>query len=82
MSEGWKKGYWEHFKCPLCGSTKYVEVRVQKTNGHSYTTEFYQCFHCTVMFHDPQLFARCDSSTVTDEAIRGPGRIKSKGSAE
>jgi hypothetical protein len=82
MSEGWKNGYWEAFKCPLCRSTKYVEMRVQRPGGKWYTTPFYKCFHCSVMFHDPQLFSRCSSKEMSDEAIRGPGRIVPKGSAE
>ena len=59
MSQGWKNGYWTLFKCPLCGSTKYVEVRVQRPSGHWYTTPFYQCFHCSVVFRDPVSFAQC-----------------------
>jgi hypothetical protein len=59
MSEGWKNGYWALFKCPLCGSTKYIQVRVKKPNGHWYTTEFYECCSCSVMFRDPVSFARC-----------------------
>jgi hypothetical protein len=73
MSEGLKNGYWEHFKCPLCSSTKYVEVRVRKKNGHWYQTEFFQCFHCTVMFHDPQAFSRSSSEQMSAEALRGYG---------
>lgn len=63
MSQGWdKQGHWELFKCPLCGSTKYVEVRVQRPGGNWYTTPFYKCFRCTAMFTDPLLFTRSDSS--------------------
>ena len=87
MSEGWKNGYWELFKCPLCGSTKYVEVRVQRPNGMWYTTAFYQCFHCTVMFRDPVLFTKCDSSPgpiahmrpVFNVARRSPGSDEGDG---
>jgi hypothetical protein len=64
---GWKNGYWELFKCPLCGSSKYVEVRVQRPSGHWYTTAFYQCFSCSVMFRDPVLFSKCMVSTANDE---------------
>lgn len=59
MSEGWKNGYWSLFTCPLCGSRKYVEVRVQRASGHWVTTPFYQCFSCSVMFRDPVLFTQC-----------------------
>jgi DNA-directed RNA polymerase subunit M/transcription elongation factor TFIIS len=58
MSDGWKDGYWERFKCPLCGSTKYVEVRVKRPSGRWYTTPFYKCFECTVMFDDPVSFSQ------------------------
>jgi transcription elongation factor Elf1 len=63
----WRNGVYTAFKCPLCGSGKYVQVRVQKANGNWYTTEFYKCFHCTVMFHDPVLFTWQESSSVTDK---------------
>lgn len=67
MSTGWKNGFWELFKCPLCGGAKYVEVRVQKPNGHWYTTEFFQCFTCSIMFRDPVLFSRCMVDTTNDD---------------
>lgn len=44
MSDGWNNGRWELFRCPLCGSAKYVEVRVQRPSGQWYVTPFYQCF--------------------------------------
>ena len=62
MSEGWKNGRWERFKCPQCGSGRYAEVRVQRPGtGNWYVTPFFQCFECTVMFTDPVLFTRCSS---------------------
>jgi hypothetical protein len=76
MSEGWSNGRWTLFKCPLCGSRSYVQVRVQRSNGEWYTTEFFQCFDCSVMFKDPVLFSRCDSSRLDAEVLRGPGRVK------
>jgi transcription elongation factor Elf1 len=88
MSEGWKNGYWALFKCPLCGSTKYVEVRAKKPNGHWYTTDFYECVHCTVMFHDPVSFARCRVPGVQKptESTWGSGaaayEVKPSGSTE
>jgi hypothetical protein len=48
VSEGWKNGRWTLFKCPLCGSESYVQVRVQKPIGDWYLTEFFQCFDCSV----------------------------------
>ena len=71
MSEGWKNGRWAAFKCPLCGSGQYVEVRVQKPNGHWYKTEFLQCAHCSVMFRDPVMFTQCRYDTSNIE--RTPG---------
>jgi transcription elongation factor Elf1 len=68
----WKNGFWSRFSCPLCGSRKYVRVRVQKQSGHWYVTEFYECFACSVMFRDPVLFTRCRVDTLNDE--RTPGR--------
>lgn len=62
MSQGWKNGQWELFKCPLCGSRKYVPVIVQRPSGTWYTTSFYRCFSCSVMFTDPVVFAKCDAS--------------------
>ena len=67
MSEGWKNGCWELFECPLCGSRKYVEVCVQRPSGLWYTTPFYQCFSCSVMFRDPVLFTRCRVETANDD---------------
>jgi hypothetical protein len=71
MSEGWKNGRYTAFRCPLCASRKYVPVVVQKSNGHWYTTDFFQCFHCTVMFRDPISFTFCRVDTRNDE--RTPG---------
>lgn len=67
MSQGWRNGYWETFTCPLCTSKKYVEVRVQRPSGHWYTTPFYECFSCSVMFRDPVLFTKCKADTANDE---------------
>ena len=67
----WKNGRYTLFCCPLCGGSKYVEVRVQRPNGHWYTTAFYECFHCSVMFRDPVSFTRCQVDTLNDE--RTPG---------
>jgi len=67
MSDGWKDGYWKLFACPLCGGTKYVQVRVQRPSGHWYVTEFYECLSCSVMFRDPILFTKCEADTANDE---------------
>lgn len=67
----WRHGMYQLFKCPLCGSKEYVQVQVRKQDGNWYLTEFYQCFHCTVMFHDPVLFTQQNSSSPN--AHRGPG---------
>jgi ribosomal protein S27E len=71
-TSSWKNGYWALFKCPLCGSTNYVKVRVRKPNGHWYATEFYECVHCTVMFRDPASFTKCQvDSSNTDRTPVG-----------
>lgn len=67
----WRNGYWSLFVCPLCGSKKYVQIRVQKPSGHWYTTPFYQCFTCSVMFRDPVLFTKCEVDMLNEE--RTPG---------
>lgn len=67
----WRNGIYENFRCPLCGSGKYVQVQVRRRDGSWYRTEFYQCFHCTVMFLDPVLFTQQDSSSPN--AHRTPG---------
>jgi len=41
----------------VCGALKYVRVRVKRADGSWYTTEFYRCFGCSVMFTDPELFS-------------------------
>jgi hypothetical protein len=46
--------------------------------GPSLTTEFFQCFHGTLMVHDPQLFSGPDSKEISEDVIRGPGRIVPK----
>ena len=71
MSQGWKNGQFELFRCPLCGSRQYVPVTVQKPNGHWYQTEFFQCVWCSVMFRDPVSFTRCEVDDRNSE--RTPG---------
>jgi hypothetical protein len=71
MSQGWENGTFSAFRCPLCGSTQYVEVRVRKPSGHWYVTEFYKCFHCSVMFKDPVLFTQCQVDMRNAERTMG-----------
>jgi hypothetical protein len=68
---GWKNGRWELFRCPLCASEHYVEVRVQKPSGVWYTTAFYECLGCSVMFRDPVLFARPRKNEPQQSRIEG-----------
>ena len=68
---GWKNGRWELFNCPLCNSRHYVEVRVQKPSGVWYTTAFYECLGCSVMFRDPVLFSRQHVNRDQNPAIEG-----------
>ena len=44
------------FRCPLCASEYYTRVRVTRANGTLYTTEFFACRGCTVMFRDAARF--------------------------
>jgi len=57
MSE-WRNGLWDGFQCPICRSEKYVQVTVKRRDGNWYTTEFYKCVGCSVMFTDPVDFTR------------------------
>lgn len=50
----WVSGW----RCPLCNSTAYAEVIVERPNGAQYRTEFYECLRCTVMFRHRGQFAR------------------------
>jgi len=75
MSEGWKNGRFELFKCPLCGDERYVEVRVQRPGGQWYVTPFLQCVGCTVMFRDPVRFSgMCIRPDVDSSGMRMVGR--------
>jgi hypothetical protein len=68
MSDGWKNGRFELFRCRICGDREYVEVRVQRPSGNWYVTSFFQCVGCTAMFRDPISFSgtrpRNDSKTA------------------
>jgi hypothetical protein len=44
------------FKCPLCGSVVCERVIVPRPNGTSYTTLFFACAGCSIMFLDPLRF--------------------------
>ena len=60
----WEEDIYGKFICPLCKSDRYVRVKVQKPNGHWYTTEFYKCFGCSVMFADARDFSNCKRLVV------------------
>ena len=70
MSEGWKDGVWEPFKCPICGSIEYVPVIVRRPSGTRYPTQFNECFGCSVMFTDPVSF--CGSRVRQENPVQSP----------
>jgi hypothetical protein len=45
------------FVCPLCASQQAHRVVVRRHDGRDYTTSFYNCSGCTVMFLDVERFA-------------------------
>lgn len=45
------------FVCPLCASPQAHRVVVRRHDGRDYTTSFYNCSGCTVMFLDVERFA-------------------------
>ena len=49
----------------------YVEVRVQKPSGVWYTTAFYECLGCSVMFRDPVVFARTRAGAQQGQPMDG-----------
>ncbi|MEA3195664.1 MAG: hypothetical protein QOD26_3997 [Betaproteobacteria bacterium] len=46
------------WRCPLCNSTAYSRIRVQRANNQEYLTEFFECAGCTVIFRHPGRYAR------------------------
>ncbi len=46
------------FRCPICRSQRYEAVVVRKATHKPYTTEFFECAGCSVMFRDPVRFTR------------------------
>jgi hypothetical protein len=46
------------WRCPLCNSERYSQVVVMRPDRSTYTTEFFECSGCTVMFHLPGRFTR------------------------
>ena len=48
----------DFFRCPICRSVVCERVTVRRANGADYTTPFYSCVTCTVMFLDPIAFTR------------------------
>ena len=46
------------FVCPLCASQQAHRVVVRRQNGQDYSTSFFNCSGCTVMFLDVERFAR------------------------
>jgi hypothetical protein len=50
--------YPKNGRCPICLKANYASVVVRKPSGGHYTTEFYECSGCSVMFRDPHEFIR------------------------
>jgi predicted RNA-binding Zn-ribbon protein involved in translation (DUF1610 family) len=73
MSAGWINGRFESFECPVCGDRRYAEVRVQRLSGNWYTTPFYECFGCSVMFRDPVSFSGMCIRPNVDASQMRPG---------
>jgi hypothetical protein len=75
------------FRCPLCATEYYTRVRVRRANGSLYTTEFFSCLGCTIMFRDPGRFmnrARYDGPppdavTPAEELVRRRARRRCSG---
>jgi hypothetical protein len=63
------------FRCPVCGCTQYVQVRVRRSSGDWYVTSFYECFACSVMFLDPEKFSRAAGDGV-DRSPRSIGPLE------
>lgn len=60
------------FCCPICRSRYYGVVRVKRSNGTLYATEFYECSGCSVMFRDAVKFTEFKpyQPTAASEAER------------
>jgi hypothetical protein len=67
----------KHARCPICLTTEYVVVVVRKPTGGHYTTEFYQCSGCTVMFRDPYEFVRAPEFRDYEEKATRTARSES-----
>jgi hypothetical protein len=64
------------FCCPRCKSKEYVPVVVKRPCGCWFETEFFECFGCSVMFHDPEKFgSERPAGDGVDRAPRGFGGI-------
>lgn len=50
--------YPKNGRCPHCLKTEYHAVVVRKPTGGHYTTEFFGCSGCSVMFRSPYEFVR------------------------
>ncbi len=55
-SDGFAEVY--GWRCPVCDATAYRQTLVNRPNGGTYLTEFYECAGCTLMFRHPGRFAR------------------------
>lgn len=50
------------FRCPICYFDAYCRVVVQRKDFSWYTTPFYKCGSCQVMFVNPRTFSAGDDS--------------------
>jgi hypothetical protein len=46
----------EQWRCRICGFERWHVVSVKRRNGALYTTSFYACSGCSVMFLNPEQF--------------------------
>ena len=46
------------FNCPFCGSNQCLSVVLKRPNGDYYTTLFFKCAGCSVVFLDPERFSK------------------------
>ncbi len=47
-----------NWRCPLCHGGMFQPVVVERPNKPPYKTDFYSCYRCSVVFLEPDKFAR------------------------
>lgn len=58
-------GQW---RCRICGFDRYHQVSVLRRDGSRYTTSFYACSGCSVMFLNPAHWSADSSAPANIEA--------------